>query len=284
MNDSLVVDVTAASFQKDVLDRSQDALVLVDFWASWCGPCQMLTPTLETVVESMGGKVVLAKINTEEEQELAGQFQIRGIPAVKAFHKGKQVSEFTGALPRHQVEAFIRGLLPSDAAIFTEKGRVLLQEGDRTQARLWFERALEEDARHPEALLLMGTVFYQNGQLDEAEPFLKRITSGGGIGRAAEALLAKIDLARAVEGLDPLNVQQAIVSANPQDLQARLNLGVRFLHEGDLELGFEELLVAASNGLQAEEARHRMVQGFAILGPDHEITRRYRGRLASLLY
>ena len=161
---------------------------------------------------------------------------------------------------------------------------MLLQEGDRSQARLWFERALEEDPRNPEALLLMGTVFYQNTQLDEAEPFLKRITGGGGVGRDAEALLAKIDLARAVEGLDPLNVQQAIVSAHPQDLQARLNLGVRFLHDRDMELGFEELLVAAAGGLQAEEARHRMVQGFAILGPDHAMTRSYRGRLASLLY
>ena len=284
MNGSLVVDVTSESFEKEVIERSHQALVLVDFWASWCGPCQMLTPTLEAVIESMGGAVVLAKINTEEEQELAGLFQIRGIPAVKAFKDGKQISEFTGALPRHQIEAFIRGLMPSQADVYTEKGRALLQEGNRTEARLWLERALEEDSRNPEALLLMGTVFYKNSQFDEAEKFLKRITGGGGVGRASEALLAKIDLARAVEGLDPLNVLQAIVSANPDDLQARLNLGVCFLHDGDMELGFEELLRAASAGLQAEEARHRMVQGFAMLGPDHAMTRNYRGRLASLLY
>jgi len=244
----------------------------------------MLTPILEEAVKAYDGKVILAKVNTEQEQELAAQFQIRGIPVVKAFLGGKQVSEFTGALPRHQVDSFIRGLLPSESDKFLGNAQDLMGQGNRSEARHWLERALGEDSRNPAALLMMGQLHFDNGQYDDAEPFLQRITAGGEMRHAADSLMARIDLARVVEVLDSPDLLMAGISANDENVRAHLDLGCWHLHLGDMEAGFEALLKAAASGEQAEEARHRMVQGFAILGPSHAVTRAYRSRLASLLF
>lgn len=283
MANPFVFDLRSENFETDVLTRSHDVLVLVDFWASWCGPCQMLTPVLERAALAFAGSFVVAKVNTDEEPSLAARFHIQGIPAVKAFRNGEQVGEFTGALRQDQVEAFVRSLMPSKADEFTEAGLTALGEGDRNTARGWLERALKEDARHPGALVSLGQIFYENGQLDEGEKLFQQVTRGGEDGKRAEKFLAWIDLSRAVSGLDELNILEAIASANADNLQARLDLGVRYVFAGDMEMGLENLLVAAESGLQAEEARHRMIQAFTILGASDSVTRKYRERLADIL-
>src|ERR1700742_1634297 len=109
------IDATEADFQQDVLERSKEVPVVVDFWADWCGPCKQLSPALEAAETKRGGEVVLAKVDVDSNQQLAAQFGIQGIPAVKAFRDGKVVDEFTGAVPPAQVEAFFDGLAPSRA-------------------------------------------------------------------------------------------------------------------------------------------------------------------------
>ena len=109
------VDVTEASFQAEVLDRSRELPVVVDFWADWCGPCKALTPALERAEAARAGKVVLAKVDVDSNQRLSAQFQVQGIPAVKAFRDGAVADEFVGALPPAKVEAFFDGLAPSRA-------------------------------------------------------------------------------------------------------------------------------------------------------------------------
>ena len=110
-----VYDVTEADFKERVIDRSHDVPVVVDFWAAWCGPCRQLTPALEKAAGARDGRVDLAKVDTDANQELAGAFDIRGIPAVKAFRDGKVANEFTGAAPPAQVESFFDALVPSEA-------------------------------------------------------------------------------------------------------------------------------------------------------------------------
>src|SRR6202012_3770511 len=110
------IDATEIDFERDVIERSKEVPVVVDFWADWCGPCKQLSPALEAAETKRDGEVVLAKVDVDSNQALAAQFGIQGIPAVKAFRDGQIVDEFTGAVPPPQVEAFFAGLAPSPAA------------------------------------------------------------------------------------------------------------------------------------------------------------------------
>ena len=127
------VDVTEATFEQEVVERSRQVPVVVDFWADWCGPCKQLTPALEKAEASRDGKVVLAKVDVDANQRLAAAFQVQGIPAVKAFRDAKVVDEFVGALPPAKVEAFFDGLAPSRAEeLLAARRRALPARGDRT--------------------------------------------------------------------------------------------------------------------------------------------------------
>src|SRR4051794_28674547 len=158
------VDATEATFDTDVLQRSHELPVVVDFWAEWCGPCRMLTPILERAVADRAGKVELVKVDTDANQGLAGAFRIQGIPAVKAFKEGRVVAEFTGAQPQPQVERFLDALLPSEVDGLIAAGgeedlrRALELEPGRADAAVPLARLLHERGESEAALELLDNV------------------------------------------------------------------------------------------------------------------------------
>jgi putative thioredoxin len=214
----MIVDVTDATFETDVLDRSDDVAVVVDLWAPWCGPCRQLSPLLEKVVSETDGKVVLAKINVDENPQASQAFQVQGIPAVYALRGRQVVGGFVGAQGEAYVRQFIDGLLPTEDET---KIAGLLEAGDEASLR----QVLELDADNERAIVALADLLVDKGQGDEALALLERIPESAETRRVA---------ARARVGGDP---------AEGDDVEAKLDtLLERVKDDDDARQEFVDLL------------------------------------------
>lgn len=174
----MAIDVTDATFQADVVERSYSAVVVVDLWAPWCGPCQVLGPILEKVIGATGGKVVLAKVNVDENPQIAQAFRVQSIPAVYALKNGQVVDGFMGAYPEPEVRAFVERLLPTE-----EESRVaaLIAAGDEASLR----QALELEPGNEDAVVALAELLVDQGKADEALALLARLPESDRVRRAA---------------------------------------------------------------------------------------------------
>ena len=246
----MIRDVTEATFEQDVLERSNEVPVVVDFWAEWCGPCRQLTPVLEKAATAREGKVDLARVDTDANQRLSAAFRIQGIPAVKAFKDGQVVEEFVGAQPPAAVERFFDSLVPTEA-------EELLEAGDEASLR----RALELEPANGDAAVRLARILRERGEDDEALEVLKNIAGHFG----AEGLAARIRLERA----DDVDVDDAFTA----------------LDAGDHERALDGLIAAISDSDGHKDDVRRAVVGILDeLGPDNPLARDARRRLASALY
>jgi putative thioredoxin len=245
----VIFEATEATFEQDVVERSRQLPVVVDFWADWCAPCRQLTPVLEQAVNERAGKVALAKVDTEANGRLAAAFRIQGIPAVKAFKDGRVESEFTGAQPPAVVGRFLDALLPSEADALVAAG----SEDD-------LRRALQLEPSRADAGVALARILVERGERDDALAILAEFPGSF----AAEGLAARLRL----EDDDELRAAFAA------------------LDDGEQGHGLDALIaaIASASDERREDLRRAVVGVLDQLGVEHPLAREARRKLASALY
>jgi putative thioredoxin len=272
-----IIDVDEATFEHEVVLRSHEIPVIVDFWAPWCGPCNVLSPLLERIAIEAGGAFRLAKINVDQSPNLAIRYGVQGIPAVKALREGKVVAEFVGAQPEPVVRRFIERLVPSEADIATNAAQSLLATRHWDEAESAFREILLEDESNSAAALGLVKSLLMQGVGQEAVDLLEHFPSG------TEWVTA--------EGLKPLAELLADVEGDGEQslddpLAARLYQAARLIGRGNIPAAMDGILdilredKAFLDGLPKKV----MLALFALLGDDDPVTRQYRDELASILF
>jgi putative thioredoxin len=280
-----IIDVTDQTFATDVIERSKRVPVVVDFWAEWCGPCRMLGPVLERLAQEFQGKFILAKVDVDSNPNVARQYRVQGIPAVKAFINGQLFNEFTGALPEPQVRKFLDGLLPSEADLLARQGYEWELSDQPAMAEEHYKAALAKEADHYPAKVSLGRVLLTQGKIDEGLAMLESIPEGIQERKIAEALIASAQFQRHATGQNEADLR-AKIEADPKDIASRYALASLLAAEGRYSEALEAFLEVVRRNRQYEDdgARKAMLALFTILGEDDPLTRQFRQQLANALF
>jgi len=280
-----ILEVNESNYEQIVIQGSYRLPVLVDFWASWCQPCQVLMPLLAKLADEYQGRFVLAKINTEEQQAIAGQFGIRSIPTVKLFRDGQPVDEFAGALPESEIRAFLERHMPraSDGNLAQAEER--LQAGDPEGALALLAQAREEDPGNPRLLIAMAQIQTAGGDPEAAEQSLAALPADEQDKPEVETLRAQLFFGRiAAQGSPPGETAQRVAEA-PDDTEARYRLAAQQVLANEVENAVDNLLLIVQKDRKFgdDAGRLALLKLFDLLGEDPAV-KRYRARMFNMLH
>ncbi len=292
-----VVEVTDATFAKEVVEESRTRPVVIDFWAPWCGPCRQLTPSLEKAVAAKGGAVRLAKINIDENPRIAQQFRVQSIPAVFVVDQGQPFQGFTGALPDSQVKSFIdrlaaefRGGGAGEAPGGPEELLAIAAEaaaaGDMATAAAAYAQLLQDDPNSVAAIAGLARCYLQLGEADRARE-IADMAPADAKSPELDAVRAALKLAGGAPADDGETAGlRARLQADADDHAARFALAEALAGQGDLQGAADELLelIGRDRGWNDEAARKQLLTVFEAAGPGSEVARSGRRRLSSLLF
>ena len=287
MNESpYVFEVTQRNFAAVVVENSQRVPVLVDFWADWCQPCQTLTPLLTKLAQEYRGGFILAKVNTEAEQGLAGHFRVRSLPTVIVVWQGQIVDQIVGAQPESAYRAVIDQLRASPTDQILEQVDALWQRGRQKQAVELLREALKQEPDRVEFKVALADKLMQLDRGEEARTLLQSLPAEERDRQPASGLLARLQFADLARGAPDLVALEAQVRAKPDDCAARRQLAARHVLAGNYEAALEQFMDILRRDPRFEDGAGRkgLIALFEMLGNEHPLVTVYRRRMFSLLH
>lgn len=286
-----VKDVTEADFMAEVVDRSMTVPVIVDFWAPWCGPCKTLGPQLQAEVAKAKGRVVMAKVNVDENQMIASQLRVQSIPTVYAFFQGRPVDAFQGAIPQSQIKQFVEKLVAlggDDGGLgdALDAAEAMLAEGAALDAAETFAAILGEEPENAQAWGGLVRAHLAAGDAASAEEALAQVPAPVASAAPVEAARAQLALARQAEKAGPLAELEARVTADPADHQARFDYATALHAGGRVEEAIDQLLESFRRDRDWNEgaAKAQLLTIFDALPATDPLVQKGRRRLSSLIF
>ncbi|BAU56419.1 Thioredoxin domain-containing protein EC-YbbN [Halorhodospira halochloris] len=285
MSDSpYVIDITADNFKEQAIDASLQQPVLLYFWAQWCEPCKSLGPTLEKLADEFRGGFRVAKVDCDQEQQLAMQVGVQSLPTALLIKDGQPVDQFMGAVPEGELRKWLEQYVEAPAADPMEQAKELLAAGRSAEA-LPYLRQAHQQRQDVDSTLELAKALMHSGETEEAFQLVDGLSPNDLQDARAQAILKRKELAEQVKDLPPLEELEKQVAESPGNHLAKINLAMRLVVAGGEVEALEHLLeVLQQGGDHKEDAHQAMLKVLAILGPEHPEARRYRQRLFQLLH
>ena len=287
MNENLnIVEINEADFEEKVLKDSSVSLVLVDFWAPWCGPCKQLTPLLEKVVNNSNGKVKLVKINIDENQQIAAQLRIQSIPAVFAFKDGQPVNAFQGVIPEKKIIEFIEKSLgekiEEDHTEFYESVKNLILNNKYNEAKNLLENFLVENPKEFESFALYINCLSGLEQFEEADDFYNSLSKEALENNEVKGAIKKLSIKKKNSKGPALEELINQLKNNPADINIIINLADKYFASDMIDEAFDLLLLNYKN--HKEKIKIKLIEFFSALGNDNLKTIEYRKKFSSIMF
>ena len=292
--DSVIIEVITENFMSDVIERSKETPVIVDFWAPWCEPCKQLTPVIEKIIKEKNGNVILAKMDIDESPEVAQQLKIQSIPAVMAFNDGQPVDGFIGVQPEKNIIEFINKISSLKNSSSIEEniiaGKKYIDDGDIETAALVFSEILKIEPENISAKSMLARCLLRSDQIDEAEDIINNLPPNSESNQDFVSVRSEVEVFKNAKN-NPISNEQEDelrrdIDKNPKNHQIRLDLAKLLLAKGENENAISELLkiIEFDPKWNDGEARKQLIEIFNILGNEDILVIEGRKKLSSMLF
>lgn len=279
-------EVTSSTFASMVLLRSNSVPVLVDFWASWCAPCQMIAPILEKLAEEYDGKLLVAKVNTDEQRDIAMQYGIRSLPTLKLFRNGAMVEEVIGAQPEAVLRVLVDRYVERASDKLVEKALRAARAFEHETALELLREAIESDVRNGRAYIEKARLLLELRRLADAEQVLREMPAVAELEEEGSKLRTRIAFTRVLDEAPEKPALRAAIEADPGNSEARYQLGIRLAMEGRHEEALDALLalIRRDRSYGDDAGRKAMVEVLSMLDGRNELITRYRKQMFAALH